>query len=73
MQNNVVPVHIYTHSIYPEKPIAVEDSEHKHMVISFDKGVMIDIPGVEFGYNIETREFLYKKDGGEWTPMSKED
>lgn len=73
MRNNVVPVHVFTHSIYPEKPVPVEGSEYKHNVISFRPGVMIDIPGVEFGYDIETREFLYKKDGGEWTSMSKED
>ena len=70
---NVVLVHIYTHSIYPEKPIAVEGSEHKHNVISFDKSVRIDIPDIEFGYDIDTRDFLYKKKGGEWTPMGKEE
>lgn len=42
MRNNVVPVHVFTHSIYPEKPVPVEGSE-------------------------------YKKDGGEWAPMGKED
>lgn len=73
IRNNVVPVHVFTHSIYPEKPVPVEGSEHKHNVISFSPSVMIDIPGVEFGYNIETREFVYKKDGGEWTPMDKEE
>lgn len=73
MKNKVVLAHVYTRSIFPEKPVPVEGSEHKHNVITFDKGVRIDIPGVEFGYNIETREFLYKKDGGEWTPMNKEE
>lgn len=72
-RNSVVPVHILTRSIYPIKPVPVEGSEHKHNVITFDKSVRIDIPGVEFGYDIETRDFLYKKDGGEWTPMGKEE
>lgn len=72
-KNNVVSVHVYAHTIYPEKPVEVPGCEYKHNVISFEPSIRIDIPGVEFGYNIETREFIYKKDGGEWTPMAKED
>lgn len=73
MKNNIVSAHVYARTIFPEKPVEVPGSEHKHNVITFDPSIRIDIPGVEFGYNIETKEFMYKKDGGEWTPMDKED
>lgn len=72
MRTNVVPVHIYTRSIFPEKPIPVEGSEHKHNVITFDKSVRIDIPDIEFGYNLETKELMYRKMNqmiSDWQPM----
>lgn len=73
MRNNVVLAHVYTSYIFPVKKVRLEGKDHDQNVISFDTGVKIDIPGVKFGYDVETREFVYKKDGGEWTPMDKED
>ncbi len=52
--------------------VAIEKDFNRN-IVSLRPSVRIDIPGVEFGYDVETKEFLYKKDGGEWTPMDKED
>lgn len=71
---SVVPVHIYTHDIYPKKPIKINNSEHEYMVIpGIRQGIKIDIPDIEFGYDLENKQLMYKKNGGEWTPMGKED
>ena len=73
IRTSIVPVHIYTRDICPKKPIKINNSEHEYMVIpGINQGIKIDIPDIEFEYDLETKELMYKKDGGEWTPMGVE-
>ena len=70
---SIVPVHIYTHDIYPKKPIKINNSEHEYMVIpGIRQGIKIDIPDIEFGYDLETKELMYRKMNqiiSDWQPM----
>lgn len=71
IRNSVVPADVFANTVYLEKLVRLEGEDFNRNIVSLRPSVRIDIPGVEFGYDVETREFLYKKDGGEWTPMGK--